>query len=77
VLGHVERDRVASLQEGPGAAAVFRRCLALSADTDRIASLRFLREPAFDADLVLPRVAEVILVEEVFVAAELEVGEWK
>src|SRR5512135_1695156 len=75
VLDHVEWGRVASLQEGPGAAAVFRRCPALSADTDRIASLRFLRESAFDADLMVPSVAEVILVEEALVAAELEVGE--
>ena len=75
VLDHVERDRVASLQEGPGTAAVFRRCLALPTDTDRVPPLRLLREPVFDPDLVLPRVAEVILVEEAFVAAELEVGE--
>ena len=37
--------------------------------------VRLLREPVFDPGPVLPRVAEVILVEEAFVAAELEVGE--
>ena len=75
VLAHAERYCVASSQEGPGAAAAFRRSLAFPTDTDRIAPLRLLREPGFDPDLVLPRVAEVILIEEAFVAAELEVGE--
>ena len=40
VLADVARDRIAASQEGPGAAAVFRRRRALPADTDRIGSLR-------------------------------------
>ena len=75
VLGDVERGRIASSQEGPGATAVLRRCPALPADAERIAPRRLLREPPFDPDLVLPGVAEVILVEEPLVGAELEVGE--
>src|SRR5262249_54330385 len=69
VLGQVERDRVALSQEGPGAAAVFRRCLALPADTDRIGPPRFLRGPGLDADPVLPRRDEVILVDFTFRAS--------
>ncbi len=75
VLAHTKRRPVAALQEGPGAATVFRRCRASPADTDRIGPPRLLVEPAFDPDLVLPPVAEVILVEEPFVGAELEVDE--
>jgi hypothetical protein len=75
VLAHVEWGRIASSQEGPGAATVFRRCPASPPDTERIAPLRLLRELPLDPDLVLPGIAEVTLVEEAFVAAELEVGE--
>jgi hypothetical protein len=71
VFNDVERDRVASPQEGPWAATIFRRRLASPTDADRVAPLWPLREPGLDPDLVLPRVAEVILVEEAFVAAEL------
>jgi hypothetical protein len=75
VLADVARDRIAAFQECPGSAAVFRRRRASSSDTDGIGSLRLHGEPSLDSDLVLPRVAKIILVEESLVEAELEAVE--
>jgi hypothetical protein len=75
VIVDLPGGRVATLQEGPGTATVFRRGRALPADADRIRSLRLLLEPTLDPDLVPLPVAEVVLGEEPLVAAELEVGE--
>jgi hypothetical protein len=75
VLTDVARDRIATLQEGPGPTAVLRRCRASPADTDGIGSFRLHDEPAFDPDLVLPRVAKIVLIEESLDGAELEAVE--
>jgi hypothetical protein len=75
VLADMPRDRVPAFLESPGASGTFRRSCAPPADADRILPSRFRGEPAFDPDLVLPRVAEFVLVEESFVGAELEAVE--
>jgi hypothetical protein len=75
VLADLPRDCVPALVERPGAAAVFRRSRPPSTDTDRVRSLRLRGEPAFDPDLVLPGVVEVILVDEPLVGSEPEVIE--
>lgn len=75
MLADLPRDRVAAFQERPRASRVFRRSCTPSADADRIPPLRFLRKPEFDPDLVLPRVAQVVLIKEPLVESEPEVGE--
>jgi hypothetical protein len=69
------RDRVAAFQERPRASAVFRRRRVPPSDTDRVGLPRLRAETAFDPNLVLPRVAEVVLVEKPLIVAELEVVE--
>ena len=64
VLADVPRDRIAAFQERPGTAAILRRRRPPPADADRIRPPRFRSEPAFDPDLMLPRVAEVVLVSD-------------
>jgi hypothetical protein len=75
VLADLPGDRIATLQEGPGTATVFRRGRPPTADAGRIRSLLLRRGPVFDPDLVLPPAAEVVLVVEPLVGGEPEVGE--
>ncbi len=75
VLADLPRDRIAALQERPGATAIFRGSRPLPPDTDRVRSPRLQGEPGFDPDQVVPPLAEVVLVEGPFVGSALEVVE--
>jgi hypothetical protein len=66
---------VAQLNEFPSAAAIFRRCGPFAADTDRVHLLRLKGQHVFQTDVVLPKVAKVVLVEEPFAAPKVEISQ--
>jgi hypothetical protein len=66
---------LAQVDESPSAAAVFRRCGPFAADTDRVHLLRLKGQHVFQTDVVLPKVAKVVLVEEPFAAPKVEISQ--
>jgi hypothetical protein len=63
------------LLKGCYATAIFRWAGSLPADTDGIDLLGRKRQNAFQPDLVLPPISEVILVEKPFSEPEVELGQ--
>jgi hypothetical protein len=62
-------------REGPGAPAIFRGCCTLATNADGVPALRLHRQLLFDANLMLPQVPKVILVQESLAESEAQVGE--
>ena len=75
-LGAVD-DRVplAQFQESPWPATILRRHVASAASAGGVATPRLKRTDLLDADVVLPAVSKVILVEETLTETQPKVGQ--
>ena len=66
---------LAQLQEGPCPATVLGRHPPSPADAQRVVASRDQRQDLLDADIVLPAIGEVVLVQEALPNAEAQVGQ--
>src|SRR6266851_7891245 len=70
-----QRVALAKLQECPWPAAVLRRHPPSSADAHRVASFRFERQELLDANVMLPGISEIVLIQEALADTPSKVGQ--